>query len=54
MDRDANRHRRERLGVLSAGTLPGLATPWVMFSYPVGGVNGISEADHSLDGGAAS
>ena len=29
-------------------------TPWVLFSYPVGGVNGVIQADHILDGGALS
>jgi hypothetical protein len=29
-------------------------TPWVLFSYPIGGVNGVIQADHVLDGGALS
>jgi hypothetical protein len=41
-------------GFFVPGATSGLATPWAMFSYPVGGVNGVIQADHSLDGGTLS
>jgi hypothetical protein len=41
-------------GFFIPGAVSGLGTPWVLFSYPVGAVNGVIQADHTLDGGTLS